>query len=224
MYTILVTDSNELIVTVKERIMQRSKLADDLRFLSKPTYNGTTLSDCTVLLEYKLPVSGEAHSEILTLSDDLYEGMIEYKLPFDTVLTREAGRIQMQLTFMKNIMDDKGKIDPFVRKTSPCYIDIIPIAAWSNMIPDPELTAIDQRILKLDAIANQLIDTQEAVLNTKADDLSYEDNTLSLMSNGKKIGTSHKLDQQTEFDVVEFGNSDSTDDSEEDDSYTLVEF
>lgn len=224
MYTILVTDSNELIVTVKERIMQRSKLADDLRFLSKPTYNGTTLSDCTVLLEYKLPVSGEAHSEILTLSDDLYEGMIEYNLPFDTVLTREAGQIQMQLTFMKNTMDDKGKINPFVRKTSPCYIDIIPIAAWSNMIPDPELTAIDQRILKLDAIANQLVDTQEAVLNTKADDLSYEDNTLSLMSNGKKIGTSHKLDQQTEFDVVEFGNSNSTDDSEEDNSYTLVEF
>lgn len=224
MYTILVTDSNELIVTVKERIMQRSKLVDNLHFLASPTYKGIDMSDYTVLLEYKLPISGEAHSEILTLSDDLYEEHLEYKLPFDTSLTTEAGRVEMQLSFMKNEMDDTGKITQRVRKISSCYIDIIPIAAWSNMIPDPELTAIDQRILKLDAIANQLVDTQEAVLNTKADDLSYEDNTLSLMSNGKKIGTSHKLDQQTEFDIVEFGNSDSTDDSEEDDSYTLVEF
>ena len=33
MYTILVTESNELVTSVKERIMQRSKLVDSLHFL-----------------------------------------------------------------------------------------------------------------------------------------------------------------------------------------------
>ena len=88
------------------------------------------------------------------------------------------------------------------------------------MVPDAELAAIDQRILKLDAIANQMVDMQEMALDSKADDISYEDNTIQLMANGKKIGTSHVLDQQKEFDVVDFsGNSDS-----DSDEYTLVEF
>ena len=90
------------------------------------------------------------------------------------------------------------------------------------MVPDAELAAIDQRILKLDAIANQLADTQDTVFDTKADDISYENNTIQLLANGKKIGTSHIIDQQKEFEVVEFG-GDSDADSDDDD-YTLVEF
>ena len=38
MYTILATDDNELRVTVKERIMQRSKMVDSFHFLVKPMY------------------------------------------------------------------------------------------------------------------------------------------------------------------------------------------
>ena len=221
LYTILITENNEMIATVRERIMQRSKLVDNLHFLTAPTYKNVDMSGFTVLLEYKLPVSCEAHSEELVLSDGLYDGYLEYKLPFDTNLTKEAGKIEMQLTFLKNEMDAEGKVTQFARKISSCFVDIIPIAAWSNMIPDAELTAIDQRILKLDAIANQLVDAQELALSKKADDISYENNTIQLMADGKKIGTSHILDQQTEFDVVEFGKED---DTEEDDSYTLVEF
>ena len=65
MYTILVTTNNEAIVsTPDQRIMQRSKLVDTLHILVAPTYNGISMSDCTVLMEYKLPVSQEARSEI----------------------------------------------------------------------------------------------------------------------------------------------------------------
>ena len=38
MYTILVNDDNTLLTTVKERIMQKSKLVDSLHFLVNPTY------------------------------------------------------------------------------------------------------------------------------------------------------------------------------------------
>ena len=221
MYTILITENNEMIATVRERIMQRSKLVDNLHFLVSQTYKNMDMSGFSVLLEYKLPISCEACLEELVLSDELYDNYLEYKLPFDTDLTKEAGKIEMQLTFLKNEMDEEGKITQYVRKISSCFVDIIPITAWSNMIPVAELTAIDQRILKLDAIANQLVDSQELALSKKADDISYENNTIQLMADGKKIGTSHVLDQQAEFDVVEFGNDENTDDN---DGYTLVEF
>lgn len=222
MYTILITANNEMIKSVTERIMQRSKLVDTLHFLTAPTYNGQDMSEYTVLMEYKLPISQEPHSEILELSEELYRENLEYKLPVDTSLTKEAGKVEIQLSFLKNEMDEDGNITQRVRKISPCFINIIPVSAWSNMIPDAELAAIDQRILKLDAIANQLNDMQETVMDSKADDISYEDNTIQLVANGKKIGTSHVLDQQNEFDVVEFGNEPDSDD--DDDEYTLVEF
>lgn len=223
MFTILVKDTNEMIVTTpQERIMQRSKLVDTLHFLVPSTYKEMDMSEFIVLLEYKLPVSNECHSETLTLSDELYKEYLEYKVPFDTSLTKEAGRIEIQLTFLKNEMDSEGKVTQYSRKISPCYINIIPINAWSNMVPDAELAAIDQRILKLDAIANQITDVQNLVIDRKADDISYENNTIQLMANGNKIGTSHVLDQQNEFDVVEFGNTSDSDDSDGD--YTLVEF
>lgn len=222
MYTILINDNNEMIVSMQERIMQRSKMVDKLHFLASPTYKDMDMSTFTVVLEYKLPVSNEYRSEILTLSDELYKNYLEYKLPFDTALTKEAGKIEMQITFSKNEMDSDGKITQYVRKISSCFVNIIPLTAWSNMVPDGELAAIDQRILKLDAIANQIIDAQDLALDGKADDISYENNTLQLLANGKKIGSSHVLDiNQKEMDIVDFENSD---ESNDDSDYTLVEF
>lgn len=203
--------------------MQRSKLVDTVHFLTAPTYKGRNMSDFTVLLEYKLPVSQEPHSEILTLSDELYKENLEYKLPVDTSLTKEAGQVEMQLSFLKNEMDEDGNVTQYVRKISPCFVNIISVAAWSNMVPDSELAAIDQRILKLDAIANQLGEMQDLAMDTKADDISYEDNTIQLLANGKKIGTSHVLDQQKEMDVIEFGDGDDSNTSDDDD-HILVEF
>lgn len=201
--------------------MQRSKLVDTVHFLTAPTYKGRNMSDFTVLLEYKLPVSQEPHSEILTLSDELYKENLEYKIPVDTSLTKEAGQVELQLSFLKNEMAEDGNVTQYVRKISPCFVNIIPVSAWSNMVPDSELAAIDQRILKLDAIANQLGEMQETVFDTKADDISYEDNTIQLLANGKKIGSSHVLDQQKEMDVTEFGDDSNVSD---DSDYILVEF
>ena len=224
MYTILINENNEAIISIAERLMQRSKLVDTLHFLTSPTYKGRNMSDFTVLLEYKLPVSQEPHSEILTLSDELYKENLEYKLPIDTSITKEAGQVEMQISFLKNEMNPDGSITQYSSKLSPCFVNIIPVSAWSNMIPDSELAAIDQRILKLDAIANQLGEMQDVAMDTKADDISYEDNTIQLLANGKKIGTSHVLDQQKEFDVIEFGDVSDDTESPDDDDHILVEF
>lgn len=190
MYTILVNETNELITSVRERIMQRSKLVDSLHFLVDPAYKGIDMSDFTVMLEYILPISKEYKSEILSKSDSLYKEKLEYKLPFDTNLTREAGDVQIQLTFTKLTLNADGNNVQQVRKTSPTIITILPISAWSDIIADSALTALDQRIIQTQAMINQINEVHQYLDDTKADNIVFDKdtNTLQLTARGNAIG------------------------------------
>ena len=196
MYTILVTDSNELVITLKERIMQRSKLVDNLHFLVAPTYKGHDMSNFTVMMEYVTPVGREYKTEILTKSDTLYKDMLEYKVPFDTCLTKEPGKVEVQLTFTRVTLDADGNPKQQVRKTSTATITIVPISAWSDIVPDSALTSLDQRLLALDAYAGQLADLGQYLFETKADNIIYnkEGQYIQLTSNGEAIGDQIKID------------------------------
>ena len=188
MYMILITDSNELIPTHKERIMQRSKLVDTLAFLVNPTYNDLDISTCPLCLEYHLPVSGRYRAEILTLSDELYENKLMYKIPIDTNLTEEKGDVQLQVTFLRADLDTSGGSLQAVRKTTPCTLTIVPIAAWADVIPDSVLTPLDQRLIKQDAQIKALDEFNQFLVKNKADNLVFTDDKLQLTSQGKRIG------------------------------------
>jgi len=74
----------------------------------------------TAVLEYRLPVSKAYHTEILVVQPEIYkDDYLEYRLPFDTNLTAEAGEIELQLTFTKAILNDDGTTTQYVRKTLP---------------------------------------------------------------------------------------------------------
>ena len=195
MYTILVNDDNTLTTSVRERIMQRSKLVDSLHFLVEPTYKELNIADFTVTLEYVLPISKKYKVETLIRSDELYKERLEYKLPFDTNLTREYGDIEIQLTFTKVDLDEEGKDIQYVRKTSTTSITIVPISAWSDVIPDEALTDLDQKILKTDAQIKELREMQEDILVEKADNLvlDEENKELYLTAEGNQIGNKVKL-------------------------------
>ena len=195
MYTILVNDDNTLTTSVRERIMQRSKLVDSLHFLVEPTYKELDIADFTVTLEYVLPISKKYKVETLIKSDKLYKERLEYKLPFDTNLTREYGDIEIQLTFTKVDLDEEGKDIQYVRKTSTTSITIVPISAWSDVIPDEALTDLDQKILKTDAQIKELREMQENILVEKADNLvlDEENKELYLTAEGNQIGNKVKL-------------------------------
>lgn len=218
MYTFLIRNTNDAVASNKTRIMQRSKLVDDLHFLVEPIYNDYDMKDFTLTLEYRLPVSHEYRTEILTLSDELYKDYYEYKLPIDTSITKESGDVEIQLSFINVEMDSDGNTIQRVRKISPCYLTVIPVTNWSSMIPDDVLAPLDKRMVELNALANQLADTQDSIANTKADDLMYMNNTLQLMANGSPIGTAYELDQQAESDIVTFNSSD----DEEDDNSSVT--
>lgn len=190
MYTILVNQDNTMTTSVRERIMQRSKLVDYLHFLVNPIYKDLDISDFTVVMEYILPISREYKSEELVKSDNLYKDMLEYKLPFDTDLTKEAGNIEVKLTFSKVDLDVDGNDIQYVRKISSTTITIVPIEAWCNIIPDKALDAIDQRIIKTDAQIKALEEMNNITATTKADNivLDEETNDIYLTADGVKIG------------------------------------
>lgn len=190
MYTILLNETNELITSVKERIMQRSKLVDNLHFLVDPIYKGIDMSEFTVMMEYLLPISREYKTEILVKSESLYKGKLEYKLPLDTCLTKEHGDIEVQLTFVKVELDADGNSKQLVRKTSPTIITILPISAWSDIIADSALNAIDQRLIQTEVMLNAMNDMNQYLYETKADNImrNEEENYVQLTANGEPIG------------------------------------
>ena len=195
MYTILINDDNTLTTSVRERIMQRSKLVDSLHFLCPQTYKELDMTDFTVTLEYILPVSREYKTEELVKSDELYKEMLEYKLSFDTDLTKEAGEIEVKLTFSKVDLDEDGNNIQYVRKISSTTITIVPIEAWCDIIPDKALDAIDQRIIKTDAQIKALLEANEITRIEKADNLVLDSDTkeLYLTAEGEQIGDKVKL-------------------------------
>lgn len=209
MYSILLKESNILTPTNKERIMQRSKLFDNLRFVVEPIYKGYDMSGCTVLLEYLLPVSKKYRSEILVLDEERYEDFLVYKLPIDTALTSEAGNIEVQLTFILVDMDEEGNPIQRVRKTQGTCIEILPIKAWSDIIPDEALSALDQRIIMMDAQLKAMEEMTEIMMDSKADNLTYysESKEIQLMSGANPIGDKVSLDifeVPDEMEVVKF--------------------
>ena len=191
MYVILVNEDGTLYGSHKERIMKGSKLVDNLVFLVDPIYKGVDMSDASVVLEYVLPISRKYKTEYLTLSDERYNDcFLQYKLPFDTCLTSEAGTIELQLTFAKTELDIKGKGTQRVRKTSSTTIEIIPVTAWADLVPDDALSALDERIIKQDAQIRALADLAVLLNENQVDNLVYnsKEDTLQLSAKGMGVG------------------------------------
>ena len=231
MYVILVEQDNSLYGSKKERIMQRSKCVDNLVFVVDPIYRNTyDMTNAIVMLEYLRPISKKYETEFLVLSDERYNGFLQYKLPFDTKLTEEHGSLELQLTFVYTDLDENGKSIQRVRKTSPTTIDIIPISAWSDIIPDSALTPIDQRLIVMGAQIRAIDEMNQIIADNKADNIKYNENTneLQLLSGNKEIGnkvTLKNCDASLEdgVPVVDFNSVSDGDDSDEEDD-NVVEF
>lgn len=208
MYTILVTQDNELITSVRERIMQRSKMVDSLHFLVDPTYKDLDMSDFTVRMELNPPISKEPRTELLSLSSELYKGKLEYKIPIDTYLTKEAGEVEIQLSFTKNDLDADGNNIQYVRRTSPTALTIVPLSAWSNFISDEALNSLDSAFLQLEGQLRYLENISATYDSEKADDiyLDKNENRVYARANGKNIGKGISIEELS--DTIIDSNSD----------------
>lgn len=237
-YVILINDENELYGSHKERIMQRSTGVDSLIFVTNYLYKNTyDMANATVMLEYVLPCSKRYKSEILELSDERYNDCyLQYKLPFTTKLTSEAGKIELQVTFVYAEMDADGSIHQRVRKTSPTTIEVIPISSWSDIVPDEVLTPLDQRLIVLSAQMKAVDDYLDILDENRVDNLVYDDSSETLQLSANGIGVGDKVSVRNMIDdgipVVELnsnsgsdGGSDNDDEGNiEEDDENVVEF
>ena len=193
-YVILVNDDDTLYGSHKERIVQRQKLVNSLIFIVNPIYKGIDMTDATVMLEYLLPVSREYKTVLLTRSEEKYKDcFLQYKLPFDVDLTSQAGSVELQLTFAYVEMTSNGVGIQRVRKTSPTTIEIIPITAWSDIIPDSALSALDQRLIKMDSQMRAMNDYMNILDSVKADNLMYNDDEETLQLSARGVGIGNKV-------------------------------
>lgn len=239
-YTILVNSDNTLYGSCKERVMQRSKLVDTLIFIVDPIYKGIDMTNASVMLEYVLPVSREYKTVLLVRSEEKYNDcFLQYKLPFDVDLTSQAGSLELQLTFAYTELNENGNGIQRVRKTSPTTIEIIPITAWSDIVPDSALSAIDQRLIKLDTQMRAMNDYLDVIDSNKVDNLVFNSTEETLQLSSKGVGVGDKVSVRDMLDdgvpVVDLdSNSDEDNDADNNgcncgcedsnETYNVVEF
>lgn len=194
-YTFVIGESNSVIASHKETIMQRSKLVNDIWFLVSPEYGFNDMSLFSVVLEYVLPVSRKYRTVELERDEEGYNGYLKYVVPIDTDLSSEAGDVEMQLTFVYVGLAPDGTSVQHVRKTTVGLLHVTPIAAWSDIIPDEALSSLDQRIIKIDAQIKHLNGVGDLLGKTKADNIKYDsnENSLRLTANGEDIGDKVRL-------------------------------
>ena len=104
-------------------------------------------------------------------------------------------------------IDADGNVIQRVRKIAPrLEVEIIPIEAWSDIIPDSALSSIDQRLIKADAQIKAIADLANVFDLTKADNIVYNEETkeLQLMAGNTAIGDAVSL-EDLEDDIDEDG-------------------
>ena len=224
MYTFLLNKDKSLLATERIKIYQREKLVDKVQFILPQSYEEIDLTNknVSIILKY-VDQEGNAQSEFLVKDDELYkDNYVRCELPIDTNITKFAGNITLHLTII--YLDVENQINQ-VMHSSETILTISPLKDMYVNINDKSLEMLDQKIIELQASIEAANILNESIDKNKADDLSYEDNTLQLMSNGKKIGTPQTLDQLNEFEIVNFDSDDSPDEKpEKNDNNTILEF
>lgn len=223
MYTILMKENKSLVATSRTVLRQYESLVDKIQFIIPKMYGDLDFStgDYQIVLKY-VDQANIPNTVFLEKGEELYkENYINCILPVGIELTKFAGDITMYISVMDVNIEDETKAE--VLHTNGITISITPLDDIYGFAPNESFQKMDQEILKLQAAIKANTILAEAIDQNKADDLSYEDNTLSLMANGKKIGTSHVLDQQKEIDIVEFGDHEDPDTPSTDED-TFIEF
>ena len=192
----MMLNDKRLVVTSKATLYQREKLADKIQFLFPQNYGDLKLSEFTATLKY-VDQGNEVHTETLILDENLYKNMLRFILPVNTELNRFAGNVTMRIVLSKTDIAE----NEYTLYTGETIITISPISDYFQYLPNESIEILNRKIIELD----ERIKTQEELGNrldsTKADDLSYKNNKLSLLAKGKKIGNEVEIDQ---LEIVEF--------------------
>lgn len=176
MYTLKISDDNTVTTTVKETLIERSNYVDRIQIVTNKLYREQIdMSDTTVYMKYKLPVSNKIKMTQLTVNDLEYEtNYIQYLIPVDAGLTAEAGDIEVSFTFLKLVANDDGTYTSYIRKTTSGVIHITPLTQFDKYEPSEMFTEIDQRLLAIERYIKDLDALNKATYENAVKDIRLD--------------------------------------------------
>lgn len=182
MYTLKINDDNTVTTTVKETLVERSNYVDKIQIVTSKLYREQIdMSDATLYMKYKLPVSNKIKLTQLTANDLEYEtNYIQYLIPVDAALTAETGDIEVSFTFLKLIPNEDGTYTSYIRKTTSGVIHITPLVQFDKYEPSEMFTEIDQRLLVMEGMIKDLDAQNKAAYEGMVKDIRLD-------TDGRKI-------------------------------------
>ena len=191
MYTLKISDDNTVTTTVKETLIERGNYVDRIQIVTNKLYREQIdMSDTTVYMKYKLPVSNKIKMTQLTVNNLEYEtNYIQYLIPVDAGLTAEAGDIEVSFTFLKLVANDDGTYTSYIRKTTSGVIHITPLTQFDKYEPSEMFTEIDQRLLAIEGYIKDLDALNKATYENAVKDirLDTEKRKVTLTNNDGEI-------------------------------------
>ena len=188
--TILILNNNIPLLTTSEKIMQRSKNVHIVKIFTPTEYYQWDMTNFTGVMECLTPDGRYYTSEMTPEDESSKEGYIQYNMNLDTTYTEVAGTIKLTFTFT---YVDPDTAKTYIRKTDGIELEVTSAQEWTHVVEDSTLSALDQRIVQLEALANSINAAADAYTASKADNMTLTGDTLQLQANGLSVGDPVKL-------------------------------
>lgn len=176
MYTLRITDDNNVITTVKESLMEKSNCVNFIQIIINKLYKEQIdMTDTTAYMKYVLPVTKKIKMTQLIADTTTDESHILYTIPVTANISAEPGNIEVSFTFLKLVHDEKSDTTTsYVRKTESGLIHITKLAQFDSYEPSEMLTELDQRILALMATAEDIKKLGQATYDNMPIDMKLD--------------------------------------------------
>ena len=176
MYTLRITDDNNVITTVKESLMEKSNCVNSIQIIINKLYKEQiNMTDTTAYMKYVLPVTKKIKMTQLIADTTTDESHILYTIPVTANISAEPGDIEVSFTFLKLVHDEESDTTTsYVRKTESGLIHITKLAQFDSYEPSEMLTELDQRILALMATAENIKKLGQATYDNMPIDMKLD--------------------------------------------------
>ena len=176
MYTLRITDDNNVITTVKESLMEKSNCVNSIQIIINKLYKEQIdMTDTTAYMKYVLPVTKKIKMTQLIADTTTDESHILYTIPVTANISAEPGDIEVSFTFLKLVHDEESNTTTsYVRKTETGLIHITKLAQFDSYEPNEMLTELDQRILALMATAEDIKKLGQATYDNMPIDMKLD--------------------------------------------------
>ena len=169
MYTLRITDDNNVITTVKESLMEKSNCVNSIQIIINKFYKEQIdMTDTTAYMKYVLPVTKKIKMTQLIADTTTDESHILYTIPVTANISAEPGDIEVSFTFLKLVHDEESDT------TESGLIHITKLAQFDSYEPSEMLTELDQRILALMATAEDIKKLGQATYDNMPIDMKLD--------------------------------------------------